>query len=50
MSERTLPALFEESVRAFPENVLIWEKTGRPVRADHLSRACSRSSIGSPRA
>ncbi|MCX6573175.1 MAG: AMP-binding protein, partial [Candidatus Aminicenantes bacterium] len=27
MSERTLPALFEESVRAFPENVLIWEKT-----------------------
>jgi long-chain acyl-CoA synthetase len=28
MSERTLPALFETSVLAFPENVLIWEKTG----------------------
>ena len=28
MSERTLPALFEESVGTFPENVLIWEKTG----------------------
>jgi long-chain acyl-CoA synthetase len=28
MSERTLPALFETSVEAFPENVLIWEKPG----------------------
>jgi long-chain acyl-CoA synthetase len=28
MSERTLPGLFEASVKAFPENVLIWEKTG----------------------
>lgn len=28
MSERTLPALFEASVQAFPGNVLIWEKTG----------------------
>lgn len=28
MPERTLPALFEESVRAFPGNTLIWEKTG----------------------
>jgi len=28
MSERTMAALFETSVRAFPENVLIWEKTG----------------------
>jgi len=28
MPERTLPALFEESVRAYHDNVLIWEKTG----------------------
>ena len=28
MSERTLPGLFEESVKAYPSNVLIWEKTG----------------------
>lgn len=28
MPERTLPWLFEKSVRAFPANVLIWEKTG----------------------
>jgi long-chain acyl-CoA synthetase len=28
MPERTLPGLFEASVRAFPDNVLIWEKTG----------------------
>jgi len=28
MPERTLPALFEDSVRAYPDNVLIWEKTG----------------------
>ncbi len=28
MPERTLPGLFEESVKAYPENVLIWEKTG----------------------
>lgn len=28
MPERTLPQLFEESVAAFPGNVLIWEKTG----------------------
>src|SRR5512143_1858777 len=28
MPERTLPALFEESVRTYPRNVLIWEKTG----------------------
>ncbi|MEN6560050.1 MAG: AMP-binding protein [Acidobacteriota bacterium] len=26
MAERTLPGLFEESVRAYPANVLIWEK------------------------
>jgi long-chain acyl-CoA synthetase len=28
MSQRTLPGLFEDSVAAFPENVLIWEKSG----------------------
>jgi long-chain acyl-CoA synthetase len=28
MPERTLPGLFEESVKAFSSNVLIWEKTG----------------------
>ena len=28
MSERTLPRLFEESVDAYPANVLIWEKRG----------------------
>jgi long-chain acyl-CoA synthetase len=28
VSERTLPGLFEESVRAYPGNVLIWEKRG----------------------
>src|SRR5512135_1677862 len=28
MPERTLPQLFEDSVRAYPDNVLIWEKTG----------------------
>jgi long-chain acyl-CoA synthetase len=28
MPERTLPALFEESVKAYPDNVLVWEKTG----------------------
>lgn len=28
MPERTLPALFEESVRTYPANVLIWEKRG----------------------
>jgi long-chain acyl-CoA synthetase len=28
MPERTLPHLFEESVKAFPNNALIWEKTG----------------------
>jgi long-chain acyl-CoA synthetase len=28
MPERTLPGLFEESVRAYPANVLIWEKRG----------------------
>ena len=28
MPERTLPGLFEKSVEAYPDNVLIWEKTG----------------------
>lgn len=28
MPERTLPGLFEESVRAYPDNVLMWEKRG----------------------
>jgi long-chain acyl-CoA synthetase len=28
MSERTLPGLFEASVKDFPHNVLIWEKSG----------------------
>jgi long-chain acyl-CoA synthetase len=28
MTERTLPALFEDSIKAYPDNVLIWEKTG----------------------
>lgn len=28
MPERTLRQLFEDSVRAYPDNVLIWEKTG----------------------
>ncbi len=28
MTERTLPRLFEESVAAYPDNVLIWEKRG----------------------
>jgi len=28
MGERTLPSLFEESVKAYPRNVLIWEKRG----------------------
>jgi long-chain acyl-CoA synthetase len=28
MPERTLPGLFEESVSAYPQNVLIWEKAG----------------------
>ncbi len=27
MPERTLPQLFEDSVRKFPENILMWEKT-----------------------
>jgi long-chain acyl-CoA synthetase len=30
LSEKTLPGLFEESVKKFPDNILIWEnKTGR---------------------
>jgi long-chain acyl-CoA synthetase len=28
MPQRTLPGLFEDSVAAFPDNVLIWEKSG----------------------
>jgi long-chain acyl-CoA synthetase len=28
MAERTLPRLFEDSVKTYPENVLIWEKNG----------------------
>ena len=28
MPERTIPQLFEESVTRFPENILVWEKTG----------------------
>ena len=28
MTERTLPRLFEESVAKYPDNVLMWEKTG----------------------
>jgi long-chain acyl-CoA synthetase len=28
MAERTLPELFEESVKSYPDNVLIWEKSG----------------------
>jgi long-chain acyl-CoA synthetase len=28
MPERTLPGLFEESVKAYPDNVLMWEKRG----------------------
>ena len=28
MLERTIPQLFEESVARFPENILVWEKTG----------------------
>ncbi len=28
MAERTLPRLFEDSVKAYPGNVLIWEKRG----------------------
>jgi len=28
MAERTLPGLFEESVKTYPRNVLIWEKSG----------------------
>src|SRR5512135_577496 len=28
MPERTLPGLFEDSVKAHPGNVLIWEKAG----------------------
>jgi long-chain acyl-CoA synthetase len=28
MAERTLPLLFEDSVKAYPGNVLIWEKNG----------------------
>jgi long-chain acyl-CoA synthetase len=30
MPERTLPGLFEDSVKAYPANVLIWEKRGGP--------------------
>ncbi|MDR3627492.1 MAG: AMP-binding protein [Ignavibacteriaceae bacterium] len=29
MSFNTLPRLFEESVKKYPENILIWEKTGQ---------------------
>ncbi len=29
MVERTLPRLFEDSVKAYPGNVLIWEKNGK---------------------
>jgi long-chain acyl-CoA synthetase len=28
MPERTIPQLFEESVKRFPDNILVWEKTG----------------------
>jgi len=28
MAERTLPQLFEESVKTYPANVLLWEKRG----------------------
>ncbi len=28
MTERTIPRLFETSVRAFPDNVMMWEKRG----------------------
>ncbi len=48
MPERTLPHLFEESVAAFPGNVLIWEKTGPTLRADDVRRTCGPSSAASP--
>ncbi len=28
MSQRTIPQLFEESVQRYPENILMWDKTG----------------------
>jgi long-chain acyl-CoA synthetase len=28
MAERTIPQLFEDSVRIYPENILVWEKRG----------------------
>ena len=28
MTQRTLPQLFEDSVTTYPNNILMWEKTG----------------------
>lgn len=27
MAHRTLPQLFEDSVRSFPDNIMMWQKT-----------------------
>ena len=32
MDQRTLPRLFEDSVRSYPENILLWEKRGDAYR------------------
>ncbi len=47
MPERTLPQLFEDSVAAFPSNVLLWEKSGAPTGA-RPTRKCGPSSTASP--
>lgn len=43
MAHRTLPQLFEESVRSFPDNILMWEKTGE--RYEGLTYAATRSRV-----
>ena len=47
MTERTLPQLFEDSVKTYPENILMWEKTATPTCRRPTGR-CGSSSAPSP--
>ncbi|HSA97384.1 MAG TPA: AMP-binding protein, partial [Acidobacteriota bacterium] len=49
MSERTLPGLFEASVKAFPQNPLVWERSaGRyePTTYAEMSALVDRFAAG----
>jgi long-subunit acyl-CoA synthetase (AMP-forming) len=37
LSQKTIPQLFEESVKKFPQNTLMWEKTGDKYEATTYS-------------